>query len=413
VGGRAWFAITVVGSLLTAGLTWSTAHAVSGPSADATTARYEIGGPCPKVGLKRTIRGVPVTCRKAKVQGKKRLVWVADKPGPSPTPTPTPTSPPTPSPTPSPTPTPAVRPQWLAELDSGSHRWVYEDVSTRLAAMEMESTALDVRVTPNFPSELADGIIANYSKIGSFWSDVARPRSPVIVRLGTELDLDWWRSQIGQWPQMYKAIEETYARSGAFANSANSYTEGSQFHHQFVFGTQIPAEAQRHAKSVTVPHEYTHSIQAAVAGNLGMLPCWFMEGHANVYGVTVGAPDKESYEAERIRTLRRELPMSGAWPASSPDVIARALASGESRQGYQCPRSGYSIGMLAVEALVAVYGHATVSRFMDATRTQQWKAAFQETYGMEPSRFYSEVAAFVIASGQSATSSRSSLTPPE
>lgn len=384
------------------------AHALSGPAAIAIEARQAVGSQCPKVGLKRVIRGVPVTCRKVKTQGKTRLVWVADRPGPSPTPTPTAT----PSATPTPTPTPAVRPQGLAELDSGSHRWVYEDVSTRLAAMKLEPTALDVRLTPNFPGELADGMVANYAKIGSFWSDVARPQSPVIVRMGTELDLDWWRSQIGQWPQMYSAIEETYARSGAFSNSANSYNEGSQFHHQFVFGTQIHPEAQRHAKFVTVPHEYTHSIQAALAGNLGSLPCWFIEGHANVYGVTVGAPDKASYEAERTRTLRRELPMSGAWPASSPDVIARALTSGESREGYQCPRSGYSIGMLAVEALVAVYGHASVSRFMEASRTQPWKAAFQETYGLEPSRFYSEVASFVIVSGQSATSGRSSLTPP-
>jgi len=356
------------------------------------------------------IRGVPVTCKKVKAHGKTRLVWVADRPGPSPTPTPAPS--PTSSPTPSPTPTPAVRPQGLTQLDSGSHRWVYEDVSTRLAAMTIEPTALDIRLTPNFPSELADGMVANYSKIGSFWSDAARPQSPVVVRMGTELDLDWWRSQVGQWPQMYRAIEETYARSGAFSNSANSYNEGSQFHHQFVFGTQIPPEAQRHAKFVTVPHEYTHSIQAALAGSLGSLPCWFIEGHANVYGVTVGAPDKASYEAERIRTLRRELPMSGAWPASSPDVIARALTSGESREGYQCPRSGYSIGMLAVEALVAVYGHASVSQFMAASRTQPWKAAFQQTYGLDPSRFYSEVAAFVIASGQSAMAGRSSLTPP-
>ena len=407
---HAWIAVSVAGSLLAVGMGIGAAHALGGSASVAIEARQGVGAPCSKVGLKRVIRGVPVTCKKVKERGKTRLVWVADKPEPSPTPTPT--SPPTPSPTP----TPAVRPQVLAELDSGSHRWMYEDVTARLAAMQMEPTVLDVRVTPNFPPALADGIVANYSKVGSFWADVARPQSPVIVRMGTELDLDWWRSEIGQWPEMYRAIEETYARAGASSNSANSLNVGPQFHHQFVFGTQIPPDAQRHAQFVTVPHEYTHSIQADLAGALATLPCWFMEGHANAYGVAVGAPDRASYEAERARTLRRELPMSGAWPASSPEVIARALASGESRQGYQCPRSGYSIGMLAVEALVAVYGHAKVNRFMAASRTQPWQAAFIASFGTDPSQFYVGVAPYVIASGNAGTATgtppvRQALTP--
>jgi hypothetical protein len=398
----AWVSVTVAGSMLSAGLSWSAAEAFIGPSASANASRHEIGGPCPKAGLKRTIRGVPVTCRSVKSQGKKRLVWISDKAAPSPTPTPTPS----PSPTPSPTPSPAVRPQALADLQAGSHRWVSEDVAARLGTMTIEPIPLDIRVTHNFPRDLSDGLTSNYSKIGSFWSDVAIPQRPVIVRMGTELDLDWWRSETAQWPQMYRAIEETYARSGAQSNSANSINDGSQFHHQFVFGTQIPAEAQRHAKSVTVPHEYTHSIQSALAGSLASLPCWFMEGHANVYGVTVGAPDKVSFEAERVRTLSRELPMSGAWPAPSPDAIARALASGEAREGFQCPRSAYSLGMLAVEGLVAVFGHASVSRFMAASRAQPWKAAFQESFGMDPSQFYAGVAPYVIASGQSASPRR-------
>lgn len=399
---HAWVAVTVVSSLITAGIGIGAAHALNGPSATAIEARHEVGAPCPKVGLKRVIRGVPVTCRKVKAQGKTRLVWVADKPGPSPTPTPTPTPPPTPSPTPSPTPTPVVRPQVLAELDSGSHRWVYEDVATRLVAMEMGPTAVDVRRTGNFPLELADALVANYSKIGSFWADVAIPERPVIARMGTELDLDWWRSEVGRWPQMVQAIEETYARSGAYANSANSLNDGPQFYHHFVFGTQIPPEAQRHATSVTVPHEYTHSIQSASAGQLASLPCWFMEGHANVYGVAVGASDEAGFDAERRRTLRRELPMSGSWPASSPEAIARALALGESREGYQCPRSGYSLGMLAVEALVAVHGHGSVNRFMATARSKPWQAAFRETFGLDPAQFYSDVAPYVIASGRAA-----------
>lgn len=406
---HSWVSLTAAGCLLAAGMGAGAAHALNRAPASAIEARQQVGGPCAKVGLKRIIRGVPVTCRKVKGQGKTRLVWIADKPEPSPTPTPTPT----PSPTPSPTPTPAVRPQVLAELDSGSHRWVYQDVSTRLEAMQMEPAALDVRLTPNFPRTLADAIVANYSKVGSFWADVARSQNPVIVRMGTELDLDWWRSQIGQWPEMYRAIEETYARSGATSNSANSLNVGPQFHHQFVFGTQIAPDAQRHAQFVTVPHEYTHSIQSALAGGLAPLPCWFMEGHANAYGVAVGAPDRPGYEAERARTLRRELPMSGAWPTTSPEAIARALAWAESREGYQCPRSGYSIGMLAVEALVAVYGHAAVNRFMAASRTQPWQTAFLSSFGLEPSQFYSGVAPYVIASGKAGVASEAGVTLPD
>lgn len=265
--------------------------------------------------------------------------------------------------------------------------------------MTVEDVPLDVRITPNFPAALGTDLVSNYNRVGSFWANVAKPDRPVIIRMGTELDLDWWKAQIGQWPEMYEAIARGYSQAGAYSNSAGSYFDGTQFHHQYTFGTRIPAEAQRHAKAVTVPHEYTHSVQAASAGQLVQLPCWFVEGHANAYGIAIGAPDARGYETERRITLVRELPMSGAWPAPGPESLAQALRDSEGRQGFQCPRSTYSLGMMAVEALIAVYGHAAVNDFMRASRSQTWQTAFRSTFGLDTNAFYDAVAPYMLSSG--------------
>jgi hypothetical protein len=265
--------------------------------------------------------------------------------------------------------------------------------------MTVGPVALDVRKTDNFPADLAERMLAGYNRVGSFWADVAKPERPVIVRMGTEKDLDWWRQQIGHLGPMYDAIVRGYETSGAYSNSANSYNDGPQFSHQFTFGTLIPAEAQRHAITVTVPHEFTHSIQAATGGSLNALPCWFAEGHANVYGVAIGAESSAARVEERVRTLRRELPMSGSWPTTDPAVMAGALKSAESKNGYSCPRSSYSLGMMAVEALIAVHGHGRVNDFMVTSRGQTWVPAFTAAFGLSPDAFYQAVAPYLIATG--------------
>jgi len=277
----------IAGSVvLLAAIGMGNVHATDHPrSLIHAAAKAKIGGACTAPGKIITIGGVRAKCALRGSPGKKRLIWVRVRGNPTPSPSPTPTPNPTPTPTPNPAP---ERPTALSSLYSTAWTWAYADVADRLTAMTLAPVALDVRRTDNFPAELAERMLAGYDRIGSFWSDVASPQQPIIVRMGTEKDLDWWRSELGRFGPMYDAIASMYASAGAYANSANSYTQGAQFHHQFAFGTLIPVEAQRHATNVTVPHEFTHSIQAAAGGGLNALPCWFIEGQANVYGVAVG-----------------------------------------------------------------------------------------------------------------------------
>jgi hypothetical protein len=372
-------------------------------SAAQAAAKPKLGGPCKQAGKVTMIKGVRAKCTPRGGPGKTRLVWVKVRGNPTPSPSPTPVPTPTPTPTPTPGPSPSrERPIALSGLYSTAWTWAHKDVDGRLAAVTLASVPLDVRRTDNFPADLAQRMLAGYDRIGSFWSDVTSPQQPIIVRMGTEKDLNWWRNEVGRFGPMYDAIASMYASAGAYANSANSYSEGSQFHHQFTFGTLMPLEGQRHAIHVTVPHEFTHSIQAAAGGGLNSLPCWFVEGHANFYGVAVGAPDEAERSAERQRTLRRELPISGAWPATLPDQVAQAIRQAESRDGYMCPRSSYSLGMLAVEALVTVYGHVEVNRFMTQSKAMAWTSAFTSTFGTTPEEFYSAVAPYIVTTSTEA-----------
>jgi len=58
--------------------------------------------------------------------------------------------------------------------------------------------------------------------------------------------------------------------------------------------------------------------------------------------------------------------------------------------------------MLAVEALVIVYGHAEVNRFMTQTKALAWTSAFNTTFGTTPDDFYSQVAPYIIATSTDA-----------
>ena len=180
-------------------------------------------------------------------------------------------------------------------------------------------------------------------------------------------------------------------------------TDGGSF-----YGVQEPywSEAKQNVGPMSqVTHEYTHNVQFAqwigVPLKSGennradsahqVVPCWFQEGQANGIGITVWAPDLQTYIDGRKGNVARQINSNGPKPTLtdfSADKITSFLFDQDPLNCYQPGTNGdyqlgYSVGYAAAEALIAVGGPQSTMALLSRTASgDTWAEAFEAVYGI-------------------------------
>ena len=153
-----------------------------------------------------------------------------------------------------------------------------------------------------------------------------------------------------------------------------------------------------------VNHELTHSMQFAqfigvpFKSNEGdrnnqahhASPCWFSEGQANAIGITVFQNTLSAYMQVRDYSVAR--PINPGTSVNLKDFsasgITKYLTSQDPQTCYDPQQNpdyqlGFSVGMAATEALVAIGGpQATLALLAKGAEGLSWDEAFQSVYGI-------------------------------
>jgi hypothetical protein len=172
------------------------------------------------------------------------------------------------------------------------------------------------------------------------------------------------------------------------------------------FWTANPPDYQT---ATQVNHEFTHAIQFAQLEGVAMhsgdnvitdtahrlFPCWFAEGQANALGISIYIPTLATYLQVRDRTVTTPLnpgqqnPLADYSAASftkfltTQDEFTGPDNPGCYRPGTGIYQLGYSVGMAATEALIAIGGpQATVALIAKGAEGLNWADAFQAVYGI-------------------------------
>ena len=364
-------------------------------------AAVKAGDACKKAGSTATANGKKFTCKKS---GKK-LVWnkgvaiAPPKPNASPSPTATPKV--TVTPTPTITATPSANPAPIIEkAPSGfndlveNFKGVYVGVWNSSNAKISANSALDIKQNilfgPNTKSPNPQ--IPEMFALGTrFFAGYAQPKSFDAIYFVYD-DIQWASQKL---LELYGNPDQAQAPSrncqsrqrcnGASANVPKTDVGQSNF---AVLDNGHPDAY--HTKGGIEIHEYAHMVQfmqfqgkptSQRNGGLGLLPNWFVEGHAHLAGNVASASSLDEYKVFRSFWLNARAEGLPGYSPESIESFYEKLAPGKFDSSVVS--NVYSIGYFSVEALASIKGVDSPMEIIKLVSDgATWDEAFLKVYGI-------------------------------
>jgi hypothetical protein len=145
-----------------------------------------------------------------------------------------------------------------------------------------------------------------------------------------------------------------------------------------------------HLKGGIEIHEYTHMVQfmqfqgkptQRMNGGLGLLPNWFIEGHAHLAGNAASAKTQAQYKEFRSFWLNARAEGLPGYSPESIESFYEKLAPGKFDSSVQS--NVYSIGYFSVEALASIKGvDSPIEVIKLVSDGSTWDEAFLKVYGI-------------------------------
>jgi hypothetical protein len=293
---------------------------------------------------------------------------------------------------------------------------VYEDVRDLATDRHRPGQEIDLRVAPDFPADRLDAVMGLYEEAIGFWSgafdfDVALPLT--VMDSG---DRDWWESTTTRGPRDLFAPHwwKNSVRSGGTVGMVDTDETGMP-HVIVASGSKTDFEYLGAFSAALISrHEATHWYQYQASGWMtdkcsnpnwetvlawenwsmpcpwALLPCWFIEGHAELYTIPFGS------EPGSLRGLR-------IWQITNSDRLTESdllkrlhrTQHNSVTKNPECTRDvQYSVGLLVNEKLFYDFGDAKVNELWlainqpSSSTRSAWNVAFSDTFGMTAEDWY-------------------------
>jgi hypothetical protein len=357
------------------------------------SAAVKSGDVCKKAGITAIANGKKFTCLKIG----KRIVWNKGVAVAKPKPTPTPIA--TPEPTPTPTPTPSSAPiiekaptgfNDLVENFKGVYVGAWNSSNAKIAANPPLDVKQNILFGPNTKSPNPQ--IPEMFALGTrFFAGYAQPKSFDAIYFVYD-DMDWASKKLLELygnPDVAKSpsrnCQSPQRCNGASANLPKNDVGQTNF--------GIPDAGHPdayHLKGGIEIHEYAHMVQFMQFqgkptyqrnGGLGLMPNWFVEGHAHIAGNVASARTLAEYKEFRSYWLNAR---ADGLPGYSPESIEsfyEKLAPGKYDPAVNS--NVYSIGYFTVEALVSIKGvDSAMDLILLVSNGATWDEAFLKSYGI-------------------------------
>ncbi len=362
------------------------------------SAAVKAGDSCKKAGVTATANGKKFTC----VKSGKKLVWnkgvTFAKPKPDPVVTPPVTPSPKPSETASPAPTNSPQPVVekapsgfgdLVENFRGVYVGVWNSSNSKIEANAPVDVSQNILVGPNskLPSE---EVPIMFSRGARFFAGYAQPKKFNALYYAFE-DIKWAEETVFSLyknPEDVKQISRN-CQSVQRCNGANAGMAQIDIGHGN-FAVDKSATDSYHLKGGLEIHEYTHMVQfmqfqgkptQRMGGGAGLIPNWFLEGHAHLAGNVGSARTLADYKTFRSFWLNAR---ADGLPGYSPESIESfydKLAPGKFDSSVQS--NVYSIGYFSVEALASLKGvDSPIEVIKQISDGATWEEAFLKVYGI-------------------------------
>ena len=298
------------------------------------------------------------------------------------------------------------------------------------ASIKSYSTGLGEREQVNYlvGKNVPKSMVAAYKRQTAAAADFLPFRdleSPLQINIFTEKDLapvekywaeHWFGEEtIGRHKRQLSAYKNPSAQANYSVGGAagprhhvetNKITVGVDF---YMGSRHTP---QTHLLADHVPHEVAHTWQYQALGVVGerqftnpldigrAVPCHLMEGGASTLGNSILMKHVDWYSDAVDVIVRRVIRDSGIRDVSEKGVL-RMLKSSES---WSSCESGYMVGMLAYEWLIAKFGFEKfVELHFQVRDSRTLDAAMLTLYGFDLDSFYKQSVPYIASAIKSAT----------
>jgi len=251
------------------------------------------------------------------------------------------------------------------------------------------------------PAVIMDGLKA----ASAFWSDFWKPENQILLILGTEKDLPFWKQELDQlfdsrWhksrSELYDNLLSSFQRFGSRTNSAGASWFANTPNMIFPYGSALSAKDISENNWQTTPHEYTHLVQGTMSYSFnlyGMGTQWMSEGQAELVGLFLTKQSASDFAEYRSLRLRNNFQNPSVSRVITAQQIYDAINDGSPQLVYD---AHYSFGMAAMEALVAIHGHGAILKYFEKIKSGVWwPNAFKDVFGQSHSDFLKELTPYL------------------
>jgi hypothetical protein len=386
-----------IGALVAATLVFTPLSAV---------ATVKAGASCKKAGATTAVAGKKFTC----VKTGKRLVWnkgvSLPKPKPTAAPTPAPVATPIPTPTPAetiaatPIPIPVPAPiiektptgfNDLVENFRGVYLATWNSSSSKIANNAPVDVKQNIVIGPNtkLPNPQTSAMFTTATRL---FSGHLQPKRFDAVYFTFD-DRDWASKKLLEFYGNPNLATEEVDRGCKTRDRCNGASASVPLTDHGRTNFAIPDTGYREdygLKGGIEIHEYAHLVQfmqfqgkptARMNGGLGLLPQWFIEGHAHVAGNAGSASTLEEYKRYRSFWFFGQPTGLPDYSQESIQLFYEKLAPGKFEASVF--NNVYTIGFFTVEAMVAIKGiDSPVELIKLVSDGATWDQAFLKVYGI-------------------------------
>jgi hypothetical protein len=347
------------------------------------------GTSCPKVGAVQIVSGKKFTCLKS---GKRRVwnkgVAVVAKP--------TPTAP-------------------IITLDALDKDWTLKvalaNVQTKLKSMSATNIYPEIIKSPNTAeqeSKLEEQLLVPSMRL--FQQYFAPTKFQVVMF--TNLDGNWADQALAKYGGSYPfRLTEEISKWSSNNNLCNfAFATRSSAGMPIYYECTDTRGLRKWPNYQNPPHEYFHLVQQNLASV--PIPAWLVEGSASFFGEAIGFatlkdpvaakremntnsgydfdPENKGFDPARFRNWTRTADAAGV------AQIFKRMESTSVSNAVGSKHAYYSIGSIATEVLVAVYG---VDGFMkiwpELAKGKTFESAFMASFGLTPDAFYKKLTPYL------------------
>lgn len=342
------------------------------------------GKPCPKKFATKVYQGKKYTC----VTVNKRLVW---NKGVS-------TKPPTVA---QPTSTPTPEPKLTA------NEQLAKDILKAFREGKSGGFKFEVKTCPNVNKAKSDETIKAYEDALRFWGTFYSQSQPLTWVMFSEKDYDCWLAAVKEIEgpsgdtRVWDPATDIMGHCKLSATSFCGYGTGVKPNGTFVQYNAIGTSYGRSPEPGVVHHEAVHFYQMSLqrenfmSSQVNLLPPWFVEGQANLIGMTIANGGIATWQREmEMGRLKNVLSGAGSF---TPEQWYERLTSLDTQHSYVFQNElGYSLGWFALESVYQKHGLQKMHDFLVAVnKGQTFEQALASVLGSSKQELYQQIAEYL------------------